>query len=101
MVRHLIWLPPTMLLIASSLCPDIRTGDHRSGTWRDPRQYLFLCGIYYSSCVLLFWLIRRLIHEHHAAKSKNRQSKGQCGACGYDIRATPQRCPECGTILIE
>lgn len=54
------------------------------------RAVLMIAGIF-TIAVPLF--VRR---EMRRRTIELRRSKGHCLACGYDLRETPDRCPECG-----
>ena len=43
-----------------------------------------------SAILPTWWLIRN-------RRGNREEPKGGCHVCGYDLRTTPARCPECGT----
>ncbi|HEY7119484.1 MAG TPA: hypothetical protein VH475_23030 [Tepidisphaeraceae bacterium] len=46
-----------------------------------------------------FPLITAMFLVHRArVRRKHRVNSGLCARCGYDLRATPDRCPECGSV---
>jgi hypothetical protein len=81
-----------------------------------PKRHFGFLGIYYNESAsggpytkilsIPFWLILLMsaampIAWHIVQRRKRcaarRRNLGLCPACGYDLRASPNRCPECGT----
>jgi hypothetical protein len=48
-------------------------------------------GLIFAFGILSFFLIM------HEGRQKGRRQRGCCLNCGYDLRFSPDRCPECGT----
>jgi hypothetical protein len=66
-----------------------------AGPW-DWRMDGFLVGIRHWALVLSFAVLPA--YRWRAAwRRRVRRQTGLCPSCGYDLRATPDRCPECGT----
>lgn len=56
----------------------------------------FWCIAILAATPALAWLVTRCRSRRKAIK----HTHGLCPKCGYDLRATPARCPECGHVPI-
>lgn len=78
--------PSTWLGFDSFSEHEITAGIVRAHTWGFAVPYWFLLTIFSA------WPLYRAIRWR-----RGRCRPGVCRQCGYDLRATPNRCPECGT----
>ncbi|HEY7119259.1 MAG TPA: hypothetical protein VH475_21900, partial [Tepidisphaeraceae bacterium] len=57
-------------------------------------------GDYHRAVFMPFWvalLVTAVLPATVCLRRRHRSIDGRCSTCGYDLRATPDRCPECGT----
>lgn len=90
-LRNIAW--PKVVAIAPVEVPCMAAWDlFNSGpSTRDAGWQAAAIGIYAGLMVVGLIVFRRwyITWEVH---------QGICAVCGYDLRATPDRCPECGSI---
>jgi hypothetical protein len=70
------WLPALVLAVP----PALALWERRASWWASS-HFRFRMGP-----LVVIWLRRKPIPLNH------------CQSCGYDLRATPEKCPECGTM---
>jgi hypothetical protein len=65
---------------------------HNDGVWAYGAYHVVVPYWLIFACILLLPALRC----RTALRRRSRAKRGHCVRCGYDLRATPQRCPECG-----
>ena len=75
---------------------DVRSGKMTS----EPGKVSFECHLPHWLVVTLIgglmWFLLRPMRR--ARRMRRRQAAGLCGNCGYDLRGSRDKCPECGTV---
>ena len=89
MTRRLLNLMTGLSLLACVMSFVVMfTGFGIADVWLiEPGESAGACGI-----ALVFGLVAAFAY----AASRRRHPPVYCQRCGYDLRATPDRCPECG-----
>lgn len=89
-----------LLLLDLLLAPETYTGGHfylgGFGPFNESERWFFGWLILALAVNPLVWILSLIKRARHEIDPEEDPSPGFCKSCGYDLRATPDRCPECG-----
>src|SRR4051812_32192925 len=66
----------------------------KTGVWREGGGVVLVVGVSYWA--LTSW--RAWERRRRMTQRVGRYRRLECEVCGYDLRGTPYRCPECGAV---
>jgi len=84
------------LALVSLICCLLLSADFVTGVLTQRELDPLELGLEFGLLLITAGLPVRWFSLKRARLRRQREQQGLCPACGYDLRANPQRCPECG-----
>jgi hypothetical protein len=72
-----------------------------AGPWKSIAFSSLTLPLYFLTLLSAILPAHYLLRVRKRRRMASRRARGCCVSCGYDLRASPGRCPECGVVVVK